>query len=446
MFIKKIFNIIGSNIELFWNIIGSIGIKGLAMIINVLSLPAYMSFFSEYEVLGVWFTIISVLNWILTFDLGIGNGLRNLIVEPVGINDFLTVKKYISTSYITIGIISFLLSIFFVIFNNFIDWNRILNIDDELLSNETLIFSISIIFLAVTLQLFLRLIISILYALQKTAIANFITLFSNFIILICLIFFKKDSISESLIFISFIYFSAINIPLLIATIFVFSTYLKNAKPNIRYYRKELSFKVVSLGIKFLIIQISLLIINSSNEFLISKFYSPENVVEYQAYFRIFNLTTVLFSILTIPIWSGITKAFTEGRINWIKKVYKYLNLIATLFSFCIVFIAIYFEEIINLWLGDGKIVINSMTIIYFSLYSIIMLYIYSANCIANGISKLKPQLITSLSAALIKIPLILILFKYFDNWNVIMLVNILIMLPAIFVQPLINWKYLSQNK
>ncbi|MCH7398342.1 hypothetical protein MM236_10095 [Belliella sp. DSM 107340] len=446
MVLNKVFSKISSNIELFWNIIGSIGIKGLAMIINILSLPAYMNFFSEYEVLGVWFTIISVLNWILTFDLGVGNGLRNLIVKPLGIKDFITVKQYISTSYITIGIIAFLLSVFFVIFNNFINWNKILNIDNGLLSNETLIVSISIIFLAVTLQLFLRLIISILYALQKTAIANFISLFSNFSILICLIFFKKSSISESLIFISYIYFLAINIPLLVATIFVFSTYLKNSRPNIRFYRKEFSVNVVGLGMKFLIIQLSLLIINSSNEFLISKFYSPENVVEYQAYFRIFNLTTVLFSILTIPIWSGITKAFAEGRIVWIKKVQKYLNFTATIFSFCIIFVSIYFEDIVNLWLGNGKVIANSMTVVYFSFYSIILLYIYSANCIANGISKLKPQLFTSLIAALIKIPLIYILFKYFSNWNLIMLVNVLIMLPAVFVQPFVNWKYLKQHK
>jgi O-antigen/teichoic acid export membrane protein len=439
LLINKIIN----NKELFWNIIGSIGIKGLAMIVSVLSLPAYLSYFSDYEILGVWFTIISILNWVLTFDLGIGNGLRNLLVEPILNRDFIKIKEYISTAYVTIGLISISLGVLSFFLIRFLNWNTVLNIDNNILSNESLLLSIQLIFIAVILQLFLKLVLSVLYALQKTAISNFILLFSNLCILFFLMFYEGDNVSESLYALSIFYIVAINLPLILVTIIVFSVYLKQSKPNFKFYRKKYSGQVVQLGFFFLGIQLSLLVINSSNEFIISKFFLPENVVEYQAYFRVFSLNLVLFSLFTVPLWSAITKAFTEGNISWIKKVYKYLNIVAFVFSIFIVVKIFFFHEIIHLWLGQNAFIVNDSTSIIFGLYYCLMIFVYSANCIANGISKLKPQLILTLFAALCKFPIVFFFYKYYNHWDIVIITNVVIMIPCLLIQPFQNYKELN---
>lgn len=443
---NKLFKSYYNNTELFWNIIGSVGIKGLAMIVNVLSLPAYLSYFSDQKALGVWFTIISVLNWVLTFDLGIGNGLRNIIVDPYENKKFKILKQYISTAYVTIGIICLLLCLISFVFVKAINWNNFLNISKNIINPNILFNSIFIIFLTVLFQLFLRLIISILYALQKTAISNAISLISNTIILLFIISFKFESTSKSLSYLSYIYFFAINIPLLIATIVVFSTNLKEAKPNLRFFRYKLTSEILNLGLMFLGIQISLLIINSTNEFIISRYFDPKDVVVYQTYFRIFNIFLVLFSLFTIPIWSAVTKAYVNGNVKWIKKIYKYLNLLGVLFTVLMIIISFFIQEIVNFWIGSDKIEISYITTFLICLYTSLMIFIYASNCIANGISKLKPQLIVNVIAAIIKFPLFYLLYKYYDNWNLVIVINIIIMFPAIIIQPIQNYKELRRLK
>ena len=436
MFIKSS---IKRNKELFWNIIGSFGVKGVAVAINVLSLPAYLAYFPDQKILGVWFTIISILNWVLTFDLGIGNGLRNLIVNPILNNDYIKVKQYISTAYVTIGVICFSIGIFFYFLVKFLNWNDILNISSNLITPKTLINSISLIFLAVLLQLFLRLIISILYALQKPTISNSILLISNLLILIFLLSYKQENVSIALTSLSLVYIFSINFPLFLASIYVFTlTNLKKSRPNIYYYRREYSKSIVKLGMIFLTIQISLLLINSTNEFIIAKFYSPKDVVSYQAYFKIFSVYLLFFSLLTIPIWSAITKAYEENKILWIRKIYNYLNIIGFLFIIPISTTIFFFKDIIDIWIGTKVVEIELSTTILFGVYYMVMIFIYAANCVANGISKLKPQLVVNVTAAVLKIPLVIMLSKYYYHWDIVIIVNILIMLPALIVQPIMN--------
>ena len=68
----------------------------------------------------------------------------------------------------------------------------------------------------------------------------------------------------------------------------------------------------------------------------------------------------------------------------------------------------------------------------------VMIFIYAANCVANGISKLKPQLIINVTAAVLKIPLVIMLSKHYFHWDIVIIVNILIMLPALIIQPIMN--------
>ncbi len=445
MVIEQIREKIKNNKELFYNIVGSVGIKGLAMFVNILTLPAYLNFFEDEKILGVWFAILSIINWILTFDFGIGNGLRNYLVTTIVERDFQKAKTYISSAYLSVGVISVLIGLVGNFIIGEINWNTILNIESNSLSNSVLVLTIRLVFFAILLQLILKLVLSILYSLQKTALSNSISLISNICILIFITFYDGNDIIYNLKSIAVVYILAVNIPLFFATVFVFMRPLKESKPSLNFYDYSYSKKIIKLGSYFLVIQLTLLLINSSNQIIISYLFSPEDVVAFEAYYRLFSIFITFFSLLTIPIWSSVTKAYIENRIDWIRKIYSYLNYVALLvgvFSFILVSIL---QGIIDFWLGNNSIEINVYTAFSFSVYTTIMVFVYSSTCIANGISQLKPQLYCNISAATLKIPLCFLLANVLNDWNSVMIANILIMIPCVLIQPIALIKILKKK-
>ncbi|NQX59454.1 MATE family efflux transporter [Paenibacillus qinlingensis] len=440
---RNYFYSIKKNKSLFLNIVGSIGIKGLSMLVGLLTLSESMNYFSDRQVLGVWFVLVSILTWILTFDFGIGNGLRNYLVEAFVEKDTVKVKRYISSAYFTMGVLSLTLIIVGYIFIGILDWNSLLNIEDNLINNKFLIIVIRIMFIGIGLQFFLKLILSVLYAMQKTALSNLISLISNTLILIFVMLNKTMDIKSSLLNLSIVYILAINIPLIVVTIVLFINPLKKSKPNLKYLSKEYANKVLKLGYMFFWVQLSLLIINLTNEFLIARLFGPEYIVEYQVYNRFFMLFLTFFSILTIPIWSEITKAYKEKRIDWIRKMYKYLNFAAL--AVCIICFSILpvFQYIVNLWMGSNALIVDIHTAFLFATFNSLMVFIYAVTCIANGIGNLKTQLICNTIAAVIKIPLTILLSNLLDAWTVLIVVNIIIMLPSAVVQPLVIRRQLN---
>ena len=72
---KKVNNIItklkmtsNDNKIIIKNVIGAFIVKGLALFISLALTPTYIKFFNNEYTLGLWFTINSVLSWIINFD------------------------------------------------------------------------------------------------------------------------------------------------------------------------------------------------------------------------------------------------------------------------------------------------------------------------------------------------------------------------------------------
>jgi len=436
-----------NNKTILCNVIGAFIVKGGALIVSLLTMPAYLRYFNNQQILGLWFTILSVLSWILTFDLGVGNGLRNHLVPAIVNKDEERIRKYISSAYLVIGAIVLISISLAAIFFRFIKWNIIFNISNNIVSQETLNLTVGIVFSGIMLQFLLKLITSVLYAMQKSALNNLLTLLSSIITLIYVLFAKTSSdISINLISLAIVHVLAVNIPLFLATVIVFTKELKGCQPRLKFFNTECAKDVMKLGGIFFWVQIMYMIITATNEFLITWLTSSKMVVEYQIYNKLFTLIGMIFTLALTPIWSVVTKALAEQNYVWIRKLYKRLKLLVFLAVMCELLMIPFLQLGINLWLGDNAIQVNYMYAVVFAVYGSIHIWNAVISSLANGFGELRTQNVFFTIGALIRVPISMIFVRLLHSWIGVIVANIAAMSLYCIIQPFWLNKFLNKKE
>ena len=420
------------------NIIAAFGIKGLGMVINLFSMPLYIDYFKNNTILGLWFTLLTVVNWVLSFDVGIGNGLRNHLTEALTNKDYSKSKQLTSSAIVSLGTITVIFSVLFFLFIPLIDWNSMFNITACIVSKDLLVKCIIITTAGIMISFFLNISRGILFALQLSSVVNLMQLMTS-VLLVGYLYVSPiyDSLEEKILTLSFAYAIIINIPSILVLLFVFLfTEMKYCIPSFRTVDLESIKSVLGLGLSFFVVQIMYMVITVTNEWFISKFFSPEYCVDYQIYFRLFALIGSLIMLAMSPLWSAITKAYTQKRYDWIRKLYRTLNFLAVASMLFECFFVIFLQPIINIWLGERAIEVNYLTASYFLFYGVVMIWVAIQSTIVSGLGILKTQLCFYLFAALFKIIVIIVISKYSEDWSLVVLVTALGLLPFCIFQPL----------
>ena len=300
------------------NILGAFAVKGGSLVISVVLLPLYLRFFQNQEILGIWYTILSVLNWVILFDLGLGQGLRNQLPKALLKNDKKLAKEYISTTYVLMTAVAAVVSVVGVILIKRVELYSVFNVDASVIEYHYLQSATIIVFLGIMLQIVLKIATSILYAMQKSAVVNALALLTNVIILGALCFIPSRDIGTNLVTMAWVNVIAANVPYIICTFFIFGTKtLKGTAPSLKAFSKQYINGIFNVGISLLWLQVVFMIVSSANEFLISNLTEPKYVVEYQAYYKIFKTAAMVVSLALTPIWSAVKKAQIEKNSRWI---------------------------------------------------------------------------------------------------------------------------------
>ncbi|MGG3625212.1 hypothetical protein ABES25_16860 [Bacillus gobiensis] len=419
----------GNTRKVISNVINGVVVKGIAILIGFLTIPAYMRYFEDNTILGVWFTILSVLSWILSFDLGMGNGLRNRIVDTIVKNEEVGTRKYISSAYIFLTAVSIVIFSIIFIVSLIIPWNKVFNISDQIIKTVDLRIAIIIVLFGIMLQFILRLISSILYALQESSIPNLLTLITSIILLVFVSISNSIGNNNSIIVLSLVYLFAVNLPLLITTIIIFSKRLKNVIPSFHFFDIKYAVDTLKVGSAFLGLQLEAMVINNTSVFLITWLLGSIYVVEYNVYFKVFSLVSTMYSLITVPIWSAITKAKSEDDYQWIKKVTRVLQLIAILFTIGQFALLPIMQFLFDIWLKENSIHVNYKIMILFAIEQGIIIWSGINASICNGLNEMKWQFVLMTVGACLMFPLAIIFTNIFEGYYGVILAHSFSLLP-----------------
>ena len=266
---------------------------------------------------GIWLALSSLVGWFSFFDVGMGNGLRNKLSESLAKNEDEKARNYVSTAYFSLFLISLSSFFLFLFINYFLNWSAILNTNDVPNYELSLISSICIWFFL--LKLVLQLLNNIIYAIQLPAFKDLIETTGKLLNLL-IIFILIHTTKNSLLYLGISYSAAPVLIMFIASLLFFSKSFKKFRPSLKFFNINYFKDIFGLGGKFFIIQISAIVLYTTDNIIIAQLFSPKEITPYQIAHRYFGMVLMGFVIIVTPFWSAITEAFAKKEFNWIKKV------------------------------------------------------------------------------------------------------------------------------
>lgn len=396
--------------KMYKNTIAMIGIRGLSMLISLISAPIMLHHVNRADY-GVLLTLTSIVSWVGLMDVGLGNGLRNKLPEFLANKDFRSAKKVISSCYATLAIYVGILITIFLLISPFVNWLDVLNSPTSDAGEISCL--ANIVFVAFCIQFLLALMNSILFAYQMPAFQSVFTFVGQVLSLVALVFqvyvFDVTSVFQ---------IGAVNclmtpFVLFLGSIWLYRTKLKDIAPSFRYIKFNTVGNILSLGLKFFVIQMITIVLFQANSIIIAKVVSPEAVVEYNLAFKYISLLTMIFNIAITPVWSATTDAYVRKDFAWIKKTLLQSKKICLVTIFIGLVMLVVSNYVYSLWLGNDSIEISYYTTGLILLYvSFEMLYkVYGT--IINGTGKVFAQIIITGIISIIYIPMAIFLGKLF---------------------------------
>lgn len=413
---------------MYSNTLGSFLIKGFNILVSFILVPLLISGLTNYEY-GIWVSLTNIVNWISFFDIGLGNGLKNKLGSALAREENLLAQEYVSTSYVLVTGIAIIVSLLFFLFSIFIDWYTLLNIDRYLIVDLRNL--INIILLSTLLNFVLKLIDSILLAVQKTVWSSLLYLIGQILILIY-IYVLSITKPQNLLIISVIGLTFLPIVVkIIYTNFFFKAKYNFLKPRFSLFKKEHVSSLLNLGLKFFIIQLGVLVLFQTQNFIILKTLGASHVTTYNISYKLFTIAYMIFSILMIPFWSGVIEAYAKNDIKWlIKKIRELFVLLIFILTIVTPILYFYSNSLFSFWLKTTFEVDQSIKVSLL-VYSFLLSILTIAMHLLNGIGKINIQLLLYVFSTIINIPISFYLCERYGISGVVWASNFIFLLMNI---------------
>lgn len=168
--------------------------KAVAVVASYIAVPMMIHYLGQ-EKFGIWSTLLSIISWIVFFDLGVGHGLRNKITEFLAKNAREEAASYIASGYTLIGLLAMGLWIILMAVSFFIPWQIVFN--TNVLSEEDLSLTMQITASFILFNFWIGLITALLNAVQKNSLLALRQMISNVLVLVLITGFIPGAVSES---------------------------------------------------------------------------------------------------------------------------------------------------------------------------------------------------------------------------------------------------------
>lgn len=383
--------------------------QGLGMIFSFLVIQILLEYLGK-SLFGVWVIVISITSWLSLLDSGVSNSLRNKLTELLINKRYEAARKVISSAYFYLGVLLVFLSVLLIFSSIYIDWQYVLNAPEE----KGLLFIVVLAIVSVTMNVYFLLNSAVSFSLHRpeyNAIRFFV--FQLLFLVSCWVISSNHYafIDNKGATIATVFLLANILANVIGVVFVFAS-----NPIIRPKYALVDIKEIkglgSIGGQFLILQIASIALFSTDSILVAHLFDISEVASFSVSSKLFLIFVFVQGALLSPLWANYAEAALKKSKSKILSLLKLSLSVTCLLVGGGVVLVFLVPDIMDLWLGNLELY-NAKLILALAMLTAIRLWCSNFSTLMNGVGDLKVQIVASISAVFVNIPLSIVLVKWF---------------------------------
>ncbi len=270
------------------------------------------------EQYGLWLSISACASFMVFADLGMGNGLINLLGKTHGLDDRMSARKYVSSVFVVLGITALVLLCVGVPAILKIDWSIFFQLT-TLSAKRVATLAILIFFLFFLLNLIVGVATKVRMAYQEMHINNGFQVVGKVLSLIGV--FVGIAFKMPFLFFVVVLAGTQTLSLVINSWETFFKSKRWLKPTRQAIDLDIAKELFSTGSFFFISGISGTIATQIDTLIIARFLGAESVPSFAVPLKLFMLSVTLMSFIVMPLWPAFREAIVRKDLKWAKKTF-----------------------------------------------------------------------------------------------------------------------------
>jgi O-antigen/teichoic acid export membrane protein len=380
--------------------------RGLGMLLSLISVPLTIGYLDK-ERYGLWITISSVIAWLGIADLGLGNGLSNIVTTSRAKGDHEAARRAISTTFMLLSGIALMLAVAFAASFSFVPWARVFAASARVDRRELEV-TVALCLAVFALGFPLGVVDRVLGACQEGYIANYWSIGSAAISTAGLILAVRfGSGLPTLVLVLSIVPLAVRIA---STLWVFTRLHPELRPKASAYRKDLARSLLATGASFLVVQLAVVAMWQNDNMVIAQLFGSEAVGPYSVAFRLPTLATGLVNMWVSPLWPAYADAAARGDYPWVRALLRRSTRLALAgATVAAIGMMILGPWVIQVWTRKAEMVPSRGLLAPMAVYTVLITFCQVNAMALNGLGRMRGQMIYGTTAAIVNVGLSILL-------------------------------------
>lgn len=352
------------NRRIFYTGLSLLGSRGVNMLVLIATLPLCLNYLGA-ERFGMMETIIALIMIMSFADFGLGFGLQNRMAQLMASENALEIKRAISSVFYVLLAVVVVFVLIFTIVYPYIPWHRVFNVSSEIAKAEAAP-AVLIFFICFAVQIPFSIVRKVQIGVQEGYFSELWTAAGNIAgLLFIILSIRLDGGVPAII--ASIY-GAKSIALLGSYVFEFYIKRPEFRPSWRYFSLGNYKRIYLDGVVFLGLQISNIVLTSSDRILITHLISPESVAIYSIGMRLVMIFATPLEAFIYPMLPAFNDAMARNESEWLKSTIKKARKYTLVFSLISVVTIILFGNVILFyWIGP-KYTLSFWLLVMFAVF------------------------------------------------------------------------------